>query len=161
MAYGFGVFEKEEKELQNVIEDFLYISKEEDNKKDNVQKSYDLIKNLDCPDIRLIDSFVSERETLFKLYGNRSTEKDFVHIGPQATKNKIFGTMWESAQFQFYAEKFQNCTQGLNDGKECQDSFQSMSLIDACTMTEYSEDLGKGLIACVSPISIAYRKSCL
>lgn len=143
LAYGFGVFENEEKELQNVIENFLFIPKD-DVKKDNVRKSYDLIENLNCPDIRLIDSFVNDPEALFKLYGNRSTEIDFVHIGQQATKNKIFGTMWNSAQFEFYAEKFRNCTRGLNDGQECQDSFQSMSLIDACTMTELSEDLGKG-----------------
>ena len=139
MAYGFGVFKNEEKELQNVIENFLYVSDSE-----NVEKSYDLVEELDCPNIRLIDYYVNNPEKLFKLYGNWSTEEDFVHIGQQATKNKIFGTMWESKQFGFYAEKFRNCTRGQSKGEECKDSFQSMSLIDACTMTTTSVDLGKG-----------------
>ena len=157
MAYGFGVFKNEEKQLQSVIENFLSVSAEDINN-ENVVKKYDKIENLECPDLRLIDSFVSGREQLYKLYGNWSTQIDFMHIGKQATKNKIFGTMWDSAQFEFYAERFKKCTLGANrpdeiSGKACQDSFQLMSLIDACKMAKVSADLGK--------VSLFYIFMCL
>ena len=138
LVYGIGIFDEERNDLLKVMDEFL----------PNESQTYDfssLVQTTCNPP--LINSADHSLDKLRRYWTTLSTETDFIHISQQAHRDQIYGDFFDSEQFRFYAEKFQNCVNGSNlNMTKCVDIFTPMALADVCEMSKKTIDFGEKML---------------